>query len=261
VKPQATGSERKPSLLFIHGAGCDASVWEALADRFVGKYPAYRLELPGHGGSSPEGEDRISSYSAWVRLAVSSLFATEPFVLVGHSMGGAVVMDMVVDTPPTLAGIILIGTGAKLPVTRAIFEMIKEDLESFFRAIDQFAFSVSTPSEVREPFIRAVRQCPRSVIFNDFKACDEFDIRDRLDEIRVPALILCGAEDNLTPVRYSTYLQANIASSRLMIIPESGHMVMTERPGVVSQAMESFLAELQGTQRIMSTSHLYSYKM
>jgi len=81
------------------------------------------------------------------------------------------------------------------------------------------------------------------VIFNDFKACDGFDIRNRLDRIRVPALILCGADDQLTPTKFSAYLQANIASSRLITIPEAGHLVMIEKPAAVNQAIETFLAE------------------
>ena len=244
VEPEKTGSERGPSLLFVHGAGCDASVWEAQADYFAGKHPAYLLDLPGHGGSGPEGEALISSYSTWARLAASSLFAAEPFVLVGHSMGGAVVLEMAVDPPESLRGIVLVGTGAKLAVTRIIFQMLQENVEAFFETIGQFAFSPSTPSEIRERFIRAVRQCPPPVIFNDFKACDGFDIRDRLDRIHVPALILCGADDQLTPPTFSAYLRTRIASSRLVTIPEAGHLVMTERPAAVNQAIKDFLSEL-----------------
>jgi pimeloyl-ACP methyl ester carboxylesterase len=244
VEPVKTGSEKKPPILFVHGAGCNASVWEAQAEYFAGKHAAYRLDLPGHGGSGSEGEERISSYSAWARLAASRLFAAEPFVLAGHSMGGAVALEIAVEPPETLAGIVLVGTGAKLAVTRAVFQMLKEDLEAFFQTIGQFAFAPATASEVRVRFIRAVRQCPPSVIFNDFKACDGFDIRDRLDRIRIPALILCGADDQLAPTKHSAYLQASIASSRFVVIPEAGHLVMTEQPAAVNQAIEKFLREL-----------------
>jgi pimeloyl-ACP methyl ester carboxylesterase len=84
-----------------------------------------------------------------------------------------------------------------------------------------------------------------SVICNDFKACDGFDIRGRADRIRVPTLILCGTDDKLTPTEFSTYLLANIASSLLVAISEAGHTAMIERPGVVNQEIESFLAQLQ----------------
>lgn len=244
MEPEKTGAEREPALLFVHGAGCNASVWEPQADYFSGKHEAYFLDLPGHGGSGLNGEELISSYSAWVRLAASRLFAGKPFVLAGHSMGGAVVLETAVDPPETLAGIVLLGTGARLAVTRIIFQMLEEDLEAFFHTIGRFAFSPSTPPEMHELFVRTVRQCPRSVISDDFKACDRFDIRKRLDRIHVPALILCGADDQLTPPMFSAYLHARIPSSRFITIPEAGHLVMIERPDPVNREIEAFVAEL-----------------
>ena len=244
AEPQSAGSEKGPSLFFVHGAGCDASVWEPQAEYFAAKHLSYRIDLPGHGASPPEGEGRISAYAQWVRLAVSSLFASTPFVLVGHSMGGAVVLEMAVNPPPSLAGIILVGTGAKLAVARAVFQMLREDVEAFFQSIEAFAFVPTTPAKTRENFIRAVRRCPPSVIYNDFMACDTFDIRDRLERIRLPALILCGAMDPLTPPKYATYLQKKILSSRLQIVPKAGHMVMAEQPAFINQAIESFLGEI-----------------
>jgi pimeloyl-ACP methyl ester carboxylesterase len=244
LEPERTGSEQAPSLLFIHGAGSDASVWEAQAGFFAGRRPAYRLDLPGHGGSSPEGEARISSYASWTRLAASRLFADNPFVLAGHSMGGAVVLEIAVDPPDTLSGIVVIGTGARLAVTRAIFQMLREDPEVFYQTIGMFAFSPASSPELRRRFVQAVRQCPLQVVIDDFKACHGFDIRDRLDRIRVPTLVLCGAEDQLTPQKYSADLRAGIVSSRLVTVPDAGHMVMTEQPAAVNQAVERFLADL-----------------
>jgi pimeloyl-ACP methyl ester carboxylesterase len=79
----------------------------------------------------------------------------------------------------------------------------------------------------------------------DLKACDRFDIRDRLKEILLPTLIVCGKEDLLTPLKYSEYLKENIADSRLKVISQAGHMVMAERPQLLNRALESFIAEIQ----------------
>jgi pimeloyl-ACP methyl ester carboxylesterase len=244
VEPEIRGSEREPSLLFIHGAGCNASVWKEQSNYFTGKHLAYLMDLPGHGGSSPEGEDRILSYTECVRLTASSLFSSRPFVLVGHSMGGAVALEMGIHPPKNLAGMVLVGTGSRLTVTRAIFQMIREDLDVFFQTITQFAFAPGATREVRENFIHAVRDCRPTVLFNDFKACDSFDVRDRLEKIHLPVLILCGAEDQLTPTKYSAYLHEKIEASRLVIVPQAGHLVMAEQPEIMNEAVESFLREL-----------------
>jgi len=237
-------SEKDPSLFFVHGAGCDASVWARQAGYFRDKRPAYYMDLPGHGGSSPEGEERISAYAQWVRLASSNLFQATPFVLAGHSMGGAIVLDIALNPPPNLAGIVLVATGARLAVTRAIFQMLREDVEAFFRTIGEYAFAPGTPFQIRKDFSRAVRRCPPRVIYNDFRACDTFDIRNSLERIRLPALILCGAMDRLTPPKHGTYLQEKLVSSRLVMVPKAGHMVMAEQPALMNQAIESFLVEI-----------------
>ena len=179
MEPEIMGSETEPSLLFIHGAGCNASVWKEQAHYFTGKHLAYLMDLPGHGGSSPDGEGCISCYAEWVRLAASDLFSSRPFVLVGHSMGGAIVLETGIHPPKNLAGMVLIGTGPRLPVTTAIFQMLGENLDLFFQTIGQFAFAPGATREVRENFIHAVRDCRPTVLLNDFKACDTFDVRDR----------------------------------------------------------------------------------
>lgn len=236
--------EKDPSLLFVHGAGGNGEIWERQAEFFRGKHSVFRLDLPGHGGSDPRGEDRISSYAEWVRLSSEKLFAARSFVLVGHSMGGAIVLELALYPPEGLKGIVLVGSGAKMAVTHAIFQMLSETPEAFFETIDQSAFSSAAPMALRARFVRVTRQCPPPVIFNDFKACDHFDIRNRLPEIKLPTLVLCGEEDQLTPVKYSRYLHENITTSRLILIPHAGHMVMAEQPDMLNKAIESFLSSL-----------------
>ena len=159
-------------------------------------------------------------------------------------MGGAIVLQIALNPPPNLAGIVLVATGARLAVARAIFQMLREDVEAFFRTIGEFAFAPGTPMGILGDFSRAVRRCPPPVIYNDFMACDTFDIRKGLDRIRLPALILCGAVDRLTPPKHAAYLQEKLPSSRLVMVPKAGHMAMAEQPALLNQAIESFLVEI-----------------
>jgi pimeloyl-ACP methyl ester carboxylesterase len=244
LEPEPGGTERDPSLLFIHGAGGSGEIWEGQGPFFKGRHSIFRLDLPGHGGSDSRGEDRIHAYAEWARMSSEKLFEQRPFVLVGHSMGGAIVLELALKPPAGLKGIVVVGSGAKLAVTRAIFQMLSEDPEAFFQSIDQFAFSSAAPKALRERFTRVTRKCPPSVIFNDFKACDHFDIRNRLHEIKLPTLVLCGDEDQLTPAKYSRYLHENIVASLLVLIPQAGHMVMAEQPDLFNRAIASFLENL-----------------
>ena len=85
---------------------------------------------------------------------------------------------------------------------------------------------------------------PAGVTVGDFQACDAFDIRDRLGEIQVPALVIGGSEDQMTPPKYADYLEAHLRRARRVRIEGAGHMVHAERPREVNEAIRGFLYEL-----------------
>ncbi|RPI73839.1 MAG: alpha/beta hydrolase [Desulfobacteraceae bacterium] len=241
TKPQLTGTEKKPALLFIHGAGNNAELWQHQTDWFKGRHPVYCLDLPGHGLSKGPGETEITAYTEWTRQVIAKAFFGRPLVLTGHSMGGAVTQELAADPPPEIKGLILIGTGAKLGVVPEILTMLAQNPEAFFQSIDMAAFDPETPARLRQPVIAAIRRCDPAVILGDFRACDRFDIRERLKEIHLPTLILCGKRDKLTPVKYSHYLHEHIRNSELALFDQAGHMVMVEQAEQVNHAIQRFI--------------------
>jgi len=82
------------------------------------------------------------------------------------------------------------------------------------------------------------------VFLNDMLCCDKFDIMDRVHEIKLPALALCGSEDIMTPPKYTKYLADNIEGARGVIIEGGTHMVFAEKPDEVNQAIADFLSSL-----------------
>jgi pimeloyl-ACP methyl ester carboxylesterase len=247
TEPESGGREKEPSLLFLHGAGGDAAIWDAQAAYFRGRHPVYCLELPGHGLSAGHGEDEIASYAECVHTALEAGLPPREWVVVGHSMGGAVALQLALDHPACLKGIVLAGTGAKLGVLPIIIKLLETDPEAFYRTIDLAAFCSNTPAQIREISSRSIRRCPPQVALKDFKACNRFDVRNRLGEISLPSLIICGENDRLTPVRYSEFLHQHIRSSRLVLIPEAGHMLMAEKPDAFNEALHGFLDEISNT--------------
>lgn len=83
-----------------------------------------------------------------------------------------------------------------------------------------------------------------SVLHNDLLACDRFDVMTRLANIHVPALILCGTEDEMTPPRSSQYLKDNLPNAQLHFLEATGHMLMLEQPEAVVKLMKQFLDEI-----------------
>jgi pimeloyl-ACP methyl ester carboxylesterase len=244
VATAPVGTEKEPALLFVHGAGGGAFVWDAQEAHFRGRHRLYRLELPGHGGAPGEALDRIRDQTEVVRAGLGA--AGERAVLpVGHSMGGAVVLELAADPAPEVWGAVVVGSGARLRVTPTIFDMIGHRPDDFFKWMEQEGFCAETALEIRQRVMEGMRRSSPAVLLRDFQACDRFDMRGRLDRIRLPLLIVCGEEDRLTPLSYSEFLQEQIDGSRLVVIPRAGHMVMAERPQPFNAALERFIAQLK----------------
>jgi pimeloyl-ACP methyl ester carboxylesterase len=88
-------------------------------------------------------------------------------------------------------------------------------------------------------------KCRPEVIYKDFKACDGFNAMDSVKGLKVPALVICGSDDALTPPKYSYFLKEAIEGSMLIVIADAGHMVMMEKPDEVSRAIEDFTRRVE----------------
>ncbi len=236
------GKTDAPSLLLVHGAGGTHLHWPVSLRKLPGAN-VYAVDLPGHGKSSGTARNNIRSYSEVVREFAESL-GMKRFFLAGHSMGGAIAQTLALEHPELLEGLILMGTGAKLRVAPAILEGIKQDYEAAARLIAKWAYSSSPDAHMLDLYVRGMLQVPAESTYEDFVACDRFDLMDRISEISVPTLIVCGEEDRLTPPKYCQYLHSRIRNSDLELVPGAGHMVMLEQEEAVVKAISGFLSKV-----------------
>jgi len=227
------------TLLFVHGAGGNHEIWENQVKYFSN---AIAIDLPGH--DSGEGRRTIEEYVKDVRRFCDQK-SLKNFVMVGHSMGGAITQKFALTYPEYLRAIVLVSTGARLRVAPIIFEEIKRDYDNFLKLMKEYAFSNKTPVEVRDKVAELMRKVKPQVIYGDFEACDKFDVMGSLNRISLPTLIICGKDDLLTPVEYSEYLKANIRNSELKVIADAGHMVMLEKPEEFNKILREFLSSIE----------------
>jgi len=222
-------------VVFVHGAGESHKIWTYQVARFK---DCVAIDLPGHPDG--KGENTIEGYAAFVDdLLIQRKL--DDVVLVGHSMGGAIVLELVLKAPSYLKGIVLVATGARLRVTPRILEGIKVDYAETTKLIVDYAFSPDAPDWLRKSALNELQLMRPEVVLGDFQACDKFDRMKEIQRIGLPTLIICGSEDKLTPVKYSEYLNRNISGSSLVVIRGAGHMVTIERPDQVNDEIEAFL--------------------
>ncbi|MBN1254185.1 MAG: alpha/beta hydrolase [Deltaproteobacteria bacterium] len=238
-------AEGQDSLVFIHGAGGSVSSWQAQLDYFNRSFNCLVMELPGHGAAQGPGAQEIKSYALWIRGALDELGVASPFII-GHSMGGAITMDLALRFPALPKGLVLAGTGARLRVDPGILEGIKSDFSQTVERICGFSFAKDVPKEMLEVATAEMMKNSPDVLFGDFLACDRFDAMQEIEAITVPTLVICGDQDTLTPIKYARYLADRIAGSRLDIIEGAGHEVMVECPEQFNKKAETFLRSVEG---------------
>ncbi len=229
-------------LILIHGAGGVHLHWPPQLRRWAGGR-VVALDLPGHGQS---GGPQCGSIAEFAQATVKLLdeLQISRAVVAGHSMGSGIAQTLALDYPDRVAGLVLVGAGARLRVAPQIMDGIQKDFPGTVSLIIQWAFGPNAP----EPLTRLARermlQTPPQVLLADYAACNAFDVMERVANIAAPALVLAGTADKMTPEKYGRYLAEHIPGAQLRLFEGAGHMVMLEQPDEVTAAITAFVATL-----------------
>lgn len=228
-----------PVLIPVHGSGGSGAHWPETIRRLP-IASVFTPDLPGHGRSTGNGRNSVPDYADIIDAFVAAL-KLKTVILMGHSLGGAIAMALALRSPPRLSGLILVGTGARLRVTRAILEGLLSDRAAAVDVICELLFGPDAPQSLIERIRKEMLTIAPSVIHGDFTACDQFDMMDRIGKIRLPCLVISGAEDRLTPPGYGEYLCNHIPGARHVVINGAGHMVALEKSKEFVQAVTDFI--------------------
>jgi pimeloyl-ACP methyl ester carboxylesterase len=226
-------------LLFIPASGAGAENWLLQTSHFPG---SEAISLPGH----PEGKplDSIGEYTGWLHDYIHRR-GYEDVVLVGHSFGSAVALMYALQYPQELKAQVLIGSGAKLKASHAYYTAVKSMLNdgaAWRKYNEKFA--------VPDPRLKAATEMKicigPAVLFNDLLCCDKFNVMEQLHNVRVPTLIIVGAEDEMTPVKFAQYMADRITGSKLVIIKGATHIVAMEKPDEVNRLIGEWVHIIEG---------------
>jgi pimeloyl-ACP methyl ester carboxylesterase len=201
----------------------------------------YTLDLPAHGRSSGSGCDTIEGYVDAV-VSFANEADVDDAIVVGHSMGGAIAQRLALERVGWVSALVLVATGARLRVAPAILENIRDDFSHAVALITRYAWGPEASKSLMKLGRDALEDTGADALLGDFLACDRFDVMDRLGEIDIPVLVVCGTADELTPVKYARFLAEHIPHARLVTVEGAGHMVMLERPREVGEAVREFVS-------------------
>jgi 3-oxoadipate enol-lactonase len=227
-------------LVFVHGAGSTEDVFAAQTHALD---DAVALTLPGH--TTPGEPASIEEFADAVTLELEQL-DIENAIVCGHSMGGAVALELALRREPRVRAIVMLASGAKLRVAPAILDLLERNFDAAAREIVRLSFADPTPQRVAAS-VKLMQTVGQAQTLRDFHACDAFDRVGRLQEVDLPLLALTGARDVMTPPKYAQALADRVPRAVARILPGAGHFAMVERPAEVNDALRSFVMQLESS--------------
>jgi pimeloyl-ACP methyl ester carboxylesterase len=207
----------------------------------------FALDLPAHGESPGPALASVPTLSAAIAAWIDSLMLPR-VILAGHSLGGAIALQLALDFPQVVHSLVLFGGGARLPVNPLLLQEAS-DLSTLTQAIQhivRWSFGPAVPLKVITQVQRRMLDLPAGVLLADLSACGSFDVRLRLGELRQPLLALTGERDKMTPPSLANEMCTSLSNAHLQIIPHAGHMLMLEAEAEVARTLAGFVHGLGG---------------
>ena len=216
-------------ILILHGWGSKSNRWQTVAKLLAGRnFSVIIPDLPGFGESDPPKLTwGFSDYSNFIN-EFSKKLELEDFYLLGHSFGGNIAITYSVHHQNRVRKLFLVGAAAIRSTT------IKK--KTIYTASKTFKFLsfIKPLKKLLYKLIKSDYPNTQGIMKDIYLNIIKIDLRDILEEIKVETLIIWGEKDNITPVANARFLNSKIENSKLEIIPQLGHNLHSEAPGMLS---------------------------
>lgn len=244
-------------LLFLHGIGNNRTSWHLQLPHFAPHFTAAAWDARGYGLSDDyDGPLDFGDFSADL-VRVLDHFGAKKAHLCGLSMGGRIAQDFYPRHPDRVATLVLCDTFAgddpldpNASRSQTVEEFVESRIRPFLDGGDpatvamQRAGKLMGSKQSADALRRAMEATAQLHVQSYIKTVRASATYNRvadLPNIKVPTLLLFGAEDPLTPPRVGEYMKARIPHSELVVIPEAGHLTNLEAPAEYNEIVLSFL--------------------
>ena len=239
-----------PSIVFIHGAANDHSVW-SLQSRYFAYHGwnAVAVDLPGHGRSEGEARSDIGDLADWTTKLLDAS-GVDRAVIAGHSMGSLIGLETAARNPSKITGLAMVGTAVPMPVSDALLEASRANNHVAYEMINAFAHSPRAQlGGNRVPgawmlgnSMRLMERSADGALYADFTACNNYKGGlAAAHKVKCPVLLILGQRDLMTPPRAATEAAASFGKARTVTLQGTGHSLMSEQPDAVLDALIEFL--------------------
>lgn len=211
----------------IHGAASSRLTWT----RQMRALPSVnRAALPPLTDAEPQ---RL--VEAWADWCLDDL--PEPSIVMGHSLGGAIAQTMALKAPHKVLGLVLVGTGPRLPVNPQLLDMLENSPQKALEQITRWSHGRHADPLLLANSLKQAEAVDPKRALREFLACRDFDLRSRLQEIESPKALIGGQDDRMTPLTLMEEFRKSWPNVPLYVVPDAGHMMMLEQPDVFNSIL------------------------
>ena len=234
-----------PALVFVHGVGSTAAIWDSQLSALSNDFRCYAIELRGNGTFEDPDPSLISRQGfAQDVLAVCEEAYIDSFTLVGCSLGGVVGFELYRTAPKRFDAMVIVGSFAFYPNSAQYVESILSALRecgSMRLFAEQRVGKLGLPPDrLRETLEQMACKSVPSYTASTY-ATWTGDYRDVLPAITVPALVVHGERDAIAPAELSQAIANGIRDSRLISVPNAGHVTNADQPREFNVLLREFL--------------------
>lgn len=254
-----TGPRDAPVLMLVHGSNADLHTWDAWAKLLDGRYRVIRFDLPGHGltGPNPSGDYSGGAFVDVVERVRAKMGAAH-MTLAGNSMGGGVAWRYALAHPDRVDRLILVDAAGQPPAgphTPPLAFRVAQtpglrDLAAIITPRDLIAKTMpdafynralATDAQIDRYWEMLRYPGNRQATITRFNTPNEPASPAQLHTLRMPVLILWGADDKLIPASAGAWFHEQIPGSRLTVYPQTGHIPMEERADKSAADVDAFI--------------------
>lgn len=244
-----TPSDAANTLIFVHGAGFDHTIWVMPARYFARHgWRVVALDLPGHGRSQGQALTSIAQMADWLAQVIDAVSPNQQASVVGHSMGSLVAMSLAARHANKVQKLALLGTSAPMPVADVLLNAALDNDQAAIDMTNTWSHSArGSLGSSQNPGVsnlhigeRLLQQAGAGVFHTDLAACNGFTA-DGLAEVKQPTLVIIGDEDKMTPPRAGLAVADQLPNVQQRRLAGCGHSMLSEQPNQVLDELAAFL--------------------
>jgi 3-oxoadipate enol-lactonase len=245
------GAEGRPWLAFSHSLACSTRMWDGQIAAFKDRYRVLVYDTRGHGQTAaPRGQYTLEGLADDLHALLKHLKIEKPH-LVGLSMGGMIGQTFALKYPGVLASLTLADTTSRYPAAAAAMwqDRIRiaeaNGMEALVQTTLERWFTPGFREKSKEEVSRVAAQILKTPVPGYVGCCHaipKIDVTARLQELELPALVICGEQDPATPPAMARDIAQALPGAKLALIPQAAHLANIEQPEAFNRALAGFLS-------------------